>query len=290
MDPKSKCPCCDSEGPFSGPFERGDNRGVLVCKTCGCGFLERDLTPAELDAIYRSNYFVEEHPGYTKDILSQVDDARSCQNILLDRIEQFLSLKGSRFLDVGAAAGVMMLAAKKRGASVQGIEPSEFASRQAAEQLGLNVQCATLENAELKGQLFDVVTLIDVIEHVTDLQGDMKKLRGCVKAGGLLALLTPNFKLRRLFGRRWHGFNASYEHLLYMDEVSLRALLRRHGFRVLHVETLGMVDLTQYYLQPAARLLPAGVISLVNRVFSKLLRSLKCEHRLFMVAEADGGT
>jgi 2-polyprenyl-3-methyl-5-hydroxy-6-metoxy-1,4-benzoquinol methylase len=258
-----------------------------VCKMCGCGFLERDLTPAELDAIYRSNYFVEEHPGYTKDISSQVDDVRSCQNILLDRIEQFRSLKGSRFLDVGAAAGVMMLAAKKRGASVQGVEPSEFASRHAAEQLGLNVQCATLESAELDGQLFDAVTLIDVIEHVTDLQGDMKKLRGCLRKGGLLALLTPNFKLHRLFGRRWHGFNASYEHVLYLDEASLGMLLRRNGFRVLQVETFGMVDLAQYYLHPLARWLSLGMVARVNRVFSKLLRVLKCEHRLFIVAQAE---
>ena len=268
---------------------RGDDRGVLVCRACGCGFLEHELTPAELDSIYHSSYFVEEHPGYTKDILAQVDDPRSCQNILLDRIERFRPLKDARFIDVGAAAGVMMLAARKRGAVVRGVEPSEFASRHAVEQLGLNVQCATLEDAKLDGEVFDVATLIDVIEHVTDLQGDMKKLRSCLAPGGLLALLTPNFRLRRLLGRRWHGFNASYEHLLYMDERSLRVLLRRHGFRVLHIETLGMVDLAQYYLRPVARALPAGIVAFINRLFSKLLRAANSEHRLFMVAQVDDG-
>ena len=88
--------------------------------------MKQEVTPAELEKFYQDSYFIEEHPGYTRDLLAQAKDPGSVQNILLDRIERFQALAGTNFLNVGAAAGVMLLAAKSRGAFPKANAPQKL--------------------------------------------------------------------------------------------------------------------------------------------------------------------
>lgn len=109
------------------------------------------------------------------------------------------------------------------GWEVTGLEPSETLSAQAIQNLGGkgDIQCATLENARLRGG-FDALTLWDVLEHVTY---PVEFLRACstlLRPGGMLFLTVPDLDSleARLLGRRWPLLLP--EHLNYFTRGSLR--------------------------------------------------------------------
>ena len=62
-------------------------------------------------------------------------------------------------LDLGCWVGFLLDEARRRGWSVTGVEPSEFASRFARERLGLDVREGGLFEAELESAGFDAVVL-----------------------------------------------------------------------------------------------------------------------------------
>src|SRR5262249_4101302 len=72
-----------------------------------------------------------------------------------------------RLLDVGAASGILLSEATALGFDGVGVEPSGPLARRARAD-GLVVHEGVLPHPALEGQQFDLVTLVDVIEHVDD--------------------------------------------------------------------------------------------------------------------------
>jgi SAM-dependent methyltransferase len=204
---------------------------------------------------------------------------------LLNRLGEFTDLKGARLLDIGCAAGVLLAAARGRGAEVLGLEISESAATMARKVFGVEVLTGRLQDHSLPAEAFDVICMIDVIEHVLWPRDDMNIISRILAKNGLLCILTPNLRAHRIFGRRWHGFNASYEHILYFDRYSLTILMDQFGFRPLVFDTYGMVNLAEYYLPNLARTLPTWAERLATRALSKVFRAIGCEHRLLMIAQ-----
>ena len=71
-----------------------------------------------------------------------------------------------RLLDIGAGAGILVDAANRAGYRAEGVEPSDWMVRRAAEH-GVTVHRGVLPMPGISGP-YDVVTLVDVIEHVSD--------------------------------------------------------------------------------------------------------------------------
>ncbi len=87
--------------------------------------------------------------------------------------------RSGRWLDVGCGAGALMRAAAGRGWSVLGTEVAPGAAeavrprrlrgaRRRALRLPLEASCGTLEELQLAADSFDVVSLVEVVEHVED--------------------------------------------------------------------------------------------------------------------------
>ena len=70
-------------------------------------------------------------------------------------------------LDVGAATGLLVAAARRDGLEAIGVEPVAR-SRGAREQNGVPVLTGVLPHPKLMGRRFDIVFLVDVIEHVAN--------------------------------------------------------------------------------------------------------------------------
>jgi 2-polyprenyl-6-hydroxyphenyl methylase/3-demethylubiquinone-9 3-methyltransferase len=108
----------------------------------------------------------------------------------------FAPLKGRTAVDVGCGAGLLCEPLARLGASVTGIDaaPENIgAARAHAAASGLVIDYVAGEaEAAIAGRRFDLVTSMEVIEHVSDPAAFITTLAAALAPGGLMILSTPN--------------------------------------------------------------------------------------------------
>ena len=117
----------------------------------------------------------------------------------LDFIEKHADgLFGKRVLDVGCGGGLLTEGMAQRGAKVEGIDLAEqslaVARLHALEsQLSIEYSCIAVEDfAADHAQQFDVVTCLEMLEHVPDPASIVRSVAGLVKPGGQVFFSTLN--------------------------------------------------------------------------------------------------
>lgn len=191
------------------------------CRPCGFGFAD-SADVARLDALYAAL----DDPGY-----EETQSPRLLQMEWLARTMRRHHPSAKTALDVGAATGLLVAAARREGFDAIGIEPSRALSQTARERNHVPVLTGILPHPELAGRHFDVVFLVDVIEHV---EAPLEMLRHCAELlapGGLMLIVTPDVAsvAARALGRRWWHFRIA--HVGYFDRRSLGVALQRAGLR-----------------------------------------------------------
>jgi 2-polyprenyl-6-hydroxyphenyl methylase/3-demethylubiquinone-9 3-methyltransferase len=107
------------------------------------------------------------------------------------------ALAGLAVLDIGCGAGILSEPLARMGAAVTGIDPSEeiiAAARLHAGEAGLAIdyRATTAEALAEAGARFDVVTILEVVEHVPDVNRFVATAASLVRPGGLLLASTIN--------------------------------------------------------------------------------------------------
>lgn len=127
--------------------------------------------------------------------LHQINPAR------LQFVERFVVLSGLRVLDVGCGGGILSEALAERGASVVGIDLAESALQAAeAHRAGQAVEyrLESSRDAAARGESFDAVTCMEMLEHVADPAAVLRDIHALLKPGGWAFFSTINrtFKAR----------------------------------------------------------------------------------------------
>jgi 2-polyprenyl-3-methyl-5-hydroxy-6-metoxy-1,4-benzoquinol methylase len=146
--------------------------------------------------------------------------------------------QNGRLLDVGFGAGALLRSARDRGWQTSGIERSPPAITAAeGHRLG-ELILGDFPTAPLASAPFDVVTMIEIIEHLAHPDPFLRRAREVLRPGGVLCLTTPHGRglNGRLRGPAWSMF-APPEHLELYSIASITHRLRRAGFEHIHVST-----------------------------------------------------
>lgn len=114
-------------------------------------------------------------------------------------IQSVRPLAGKSALDVGCGAGLLCEPLARMGASITGVDAAEeniaVATAHAAAS-GTAVEYRGGELGELGLGKFDLVTCLEVIEHVSDKPRFIAQLADHLAPGGLMILSTPNRTLQ----------------------------------------------------------------------------------------------
>ncbi|WP_259278769.1 bifunctional 2-polyprenyl-6-hydroxyphenol methylase/3-demethylubiquinol 3-O-methyltransferase UbiG [Pedomonas mirosovicensis] len=110
---------------------------------------------------------------------------------------QLRPLKGLTALDVGCGAGIVTESLARMGATATGLDASTdavAAGRVHAEESGLAIdyRAGTAESLAEEGRRFDLITALEVVEHVADVDLFLGALSRLLAPGGLLVFSTPN--------------------------------------------------------------------------------------------------
>lgn len=107
----------------------------------------------------------------------------------------FAPLAGKRALDMGCGAGLLAEPLARMGAAVTAVDAAPeniAAARDHAAAAGLSIDYRAGDTGAVAGETFDLVTSMEVIEHVAEPAAFVHALARLVAPGGLLVLSTPN--------------------------------------------------------------------------------------------------
>lgn len=139
-----------------------------------------------------------------------------------------------RLLDVGCGRGYFLDEARKIGFEVFGIDYSFKMIKYAKNIFNLNVQ--NIDVFKYKSQVkFDIITLNQVIEHLSKPRDLIKKCYKLLNPGGLVYIATPNIdSLSAKVLKEHFDHLIPPEHLGYFNNKTLTYLLKSANFNILH--------------------------------------------------------
>jgi SAM-dependent methyltransferase len=146
-----------------------------------------------------------------------------------------ISNKEISVLDVGGGAGQFLSKFKKMDARIKHSTIVDIDDRAGvvARQLGHEYYCGTFEEYQ-PGRTFEIILMLNLIEHVDSPKALIKKAKQQLSPGGLVILKTPNADSldARLFRHsNWGGYHCP-RHWVLFERGSFEALLQDSGLGI----------------------------------------------------------
>ncbi len=205
---------------------------VFKCEGCGLGVLDPRPGRDELDRLYAQDYF-QSHYNAPLSLSSPEMKKRLRQED--HRLRFFRKFKKSgKVLDIGCGRGYFLLACRKAGYEVAGIDISEAAAAYVANELKIPVLIGEPDKIDVTFTTMDVVTLWHSLEHTADPNVYLQSAAKWLKDDGILIVDVPNYEGydAQMNWQHWPHWDLPY-HFYHFTKNSLLALLKKNGFEVI---------------------------------------------------------
>jgi SAM-dependent methyltransferase len=239
-----RCPLCgESEGTVLYRFEPARWIPGEVIRCAGCRGIYKKISRSARpiadyyrDASYHgSDYWSGSFEQHAMFALRRIRDAIA---------SNAGGGRGRSLLEVGCGPGRFLALAQESGFEVSGVDLSDGLADEARRRTGgAEIVCGDFATVPF-GRQFDVIAMLDLIEHLPDPLASVRRAYELLTPGGRLAVYTPNHggitaRVANL-AYRWSGgaiagpVNEIFDclHVVFFDVPSLRHALEQGGFRV----------------------------------------------------------
>ena len=218
----------------------------------------------------------------SEDYISHTDNKRSLFEKLyhfiksialknkLNLINSLQPNKG-RILDIGAGTGDFLSVAKNNGWQTTGVEPSDKA-KAIAKNKGVSF---VEETSELENHSFDVISMWHVLEHVPDLDKQIKELKRLLKPTGTLIIAVPNFKSfdAKHYGKFWAAYDVPI-HFWHFSKTTIKLLFKKEEMKL---EKVLPMKFDSFYVSLLSEKYKSGKINFIKAFFIGLQSNRKAK-------------
>lgn|GEM_PF-1154618 len=240
-------PCALCASPQSTPVAEQFWFGQLfqIVRCSDCGLMRTNPRPTTQ---WKRNFYDPQCNGYAasrgRDFIYAPDETRIPGYEKLLNLLKKNALPGSTLLDVGCASGFFVKLARDAGFDARGCDYSAEAVAYGRKHFDVEIIQSPAEAIDAPDNSFDIVTILHVIEHLSDPLAAMRELHRVLKPGGLMLLETVNYhphylieknlrflskpynKLTRREGLPWVPF----DHMYHWTTDSMLKALKASGF------------------------------------------------------------
>lgn len=241
----------------------GETFNLVRCKNCGLVYMNPRPRKEELNKYYPEESYYAYQSGRNKKaqlrnrikyfLLEWLEGYRVYENNRLIHINRVITRfvgvifkdllrciipyqKHGKLLDIGCGNGTFLKWYKDHGWDVYGVEVSRKAI-EICKQQGIKVFYGELLDAHLGNETFDVVTLMQVLEHFPNPSAILKEISRILKMDGYAIIAVPNFGGfdRKVLKSNWGHLDVP-RHLYHFELETLNKLLRNCGLRIQKVK------------------------------------------------------
>jgi 2-polyprenyl-3-methyl-5-hydroxy-6-metoxy-1,4-benzoquinol methylase len=232
--PVKSCPVCSSD-EFSAfisskdYFVTGQEFQIVTCRECGLKITQNAPGEKDIGKYYQSENYI-----------SHSDTSSGLVNMLYHRVRNYMlgrkrklvekeSVKG-HVLDVGTGTGYFLQEMKEHGWEVSGTEKSPAAREFCRKEFGLEIHPVE-ELFRFRKESFDVITLWHVLEHIHDINENMKVFFRLLKPDGKLVIALPNYTSldARHYKASWAAWDVP-RHLWHFAPDQMEKFGKKHNF------------------------------------------------------------
>ena len=231
------CPLCRGAGTHYATardieyFTLDREFAFLRCTACDVIYID-PMLKTELSTIYPANYYSFDTSGKKNAVtaVKEALDRRAFQAYLQAIPGEKLSL-----LDVGGGQGWLASLMQRTDPRITRTQIVDIdpAAKKRAEGDGHAYFCGRIEEFDTPDK-FDVILMLNLIEHVADPVGVLRKAHSLLSPRGRLYIKTPNFRAldARIFRHRsWGGYHCP-RHFVIFSKDSIHRTMQKSGLRV----------------------------------------------------------
>jgi len=235
-------------------FKKMKNYNIALNSTYGFRHLEPLPTEEELNNYYSQKYFEELETKNKADTIRRTMSENEEKQAeiewlsktlwldISDTVDKFFSNTNQRLLlDIGCGIGSFAYYMKNIGWDVVGIEPSLKAANM-ARSLGITIHPNLINFLKETNQRFNVISLLNVLEHVNDPVNMLQSIRPLLAKEGIMVIRVPNdfsslqeYAQKKIGGKPW--WIAIPDHVNYFDFHSITNLVEAMDLQVIELLT-----------------------------------------------------
>lgn len=205
---------------------------VAICRDCGL----IQASPRMAEESY--NHFYNDghrrlYVGMEKPDNAYFQGRYRAGKATFDFLSKHMKISGKHILEVGCGSGAILKYLHDSGASVKGIDLSREYLDYGRMRYNLDLTSTDLFDLPDNHE-FDLIIYSDVLEHILEPRGHLGKIKGLLKANGLLYIKVPGTKniLRPYLGDFLKSLQNA--HVYYYSLVTLQNLVESCGYRMVH--------------------------------------------------------